>query len=337
MVANENNELIPTRVTSGWRVCIDYRKLNAGTRKDHFPLPFVDQMLERVVGHEFYCFLDGYSGYNQIKIALEDQEKTTFTYPFGTFAFRKMPFGLCNTLGTGSCVMEFKGSWDTHLPLMEFAYNNSYQASISMAPYEALYGRKCRTPVCWDEVGERKLVGSKIVQVTCDKIKVIRDRLKIAQDRHKSYANNRRRDLEFEVGDMVFLRISPWKGVLRFGKRGKPSPRYIGPYRIVERIGEVAYQLEFPSDLDRIHDVFHVSMLRKYIPDPSHVLTEQPVEIQKNLTYEEELVQILDRREQILRNKTIPLVKVFWRSHAVEEATWDPKAQMRRHYPQLFS
>ena len=96
VVANENNELIPTHVTSGWRVCIDYRKLNAGTRKDHFPLPFVDQMLERVTGHEFYCFLDGYSGYNQIEIALEDQEKTTFTCPFGTFAFRKMPFGLCN-------------------------------------------------------------------------------------------------------------------------------------------------------------------------------------------------------------------------------------------------
>ena len=130
---------------------------------------------------------------------------------------------------------------------MEFAYNNSYQASIGMAPYEALYGRKCRTPVCWDEVGERKLVGPENVQVTCDKIKVIRDRLKIAQDRQKIYANNRRRDLEFEVGDMVFLRISPWKGVLRFGKRGNLSPRYIGPYKIVERTGEVAYRLELPS------------------------------------------------------------------------------------------
>ena len=100
MVANENNELIPTRVTFGWRVCINYRKLNPGTRKDHFPLPFVDQMLERVAGHEFYCFLDGYLGYNQIEIALEDQKKTTFTSPFGTFAFRKMPFGLCNAPGT---------------------------------------------------------------------------------------------------------------------------------------------------------------------------------------------------------------------------------------------
>ena len=106
VVANENNELIPTRVTSGWRVCIDFRKLNAGTRKDHFPLHFLDQMLERVAGHEFYCFLDGYSGYNKIEIALEDQEKITFTCPFGTFSFRKMPFGLCNAPETfQQCMM----------------------------------------------------------------------------------------------------------------------------------------------------------------------------------------------------------------------------------------
>ena len=135
---------------------------------------------------------------------------------------------------------------------------------------------------------------------------------------------------------MVFLRISPWKGVLRFGKRGKLSSRYIGPYRIVERIGEVAYRLELPFDLDRIHDVFHVSMLRKYIPDRSHVLTEQLVEIHENLTYKEEPVQILDRREQVLRNKTIPLVKVMWRSHTVEEATWEHEEQMKRHYPLFF-
>ena len=117
-----------------------------------------------------------------------------------------------------ACVMEFKGSWDTHLALMEFAYNNSYQASIEMAPFEALYGRKCRTPVCWDEVGERSLVDPELVQITSEKVKVVRDNLKIARDRQKSYADNRRRDLQFEIGDRVFLKISPWKGVLRFGK-----------------------------------------------------------------------------------------------------------------------
>ena len=115
-----------------------------------------------------------------------------------------------------ACVIEFKGSWDTHLALMEFAYNNNYQASIEMAPFEALYGRKCRTPVCWDEVGERRLVGLELVQITSEKVKVVRDNLKIARDRQKSYEDNRRRDLQFEIGDQIFLKISPWKGVLRF-------------------------------------------------------------------------------------------------------------------------
>ena len=108
-----------------------------------------------------------------------------------------------------ACVMEFKGSWDTHLALMEFAYNNSYQASIDMAPFEALYGRKCRTPVCWDEVGERRLVGRELVQITSEKVKVVRDNLKIVRDRQRSYADNRRKDLQFEIGDRVFLKISP--------------------------------------------------------------------------------------------------------------------------------
>ena len=124
---------------------------------------------------------------------------------------------------------------------MEFAYNNSYQASIEIAPFEALYGRKCRTPVCWDEVGERRLVGPELVQITSEKVKVVRDNLKIARDRQKSYADNRRRDLQFEIGDRVFLKIFPWKGVLRFGRQGKLRPRYIGPYEIIARVGPVSY------------------------------------------------------------------------------------------------
>ena len=115
--------------------------------------------------------------------------------------------------------MEFKGSWDTHLALMEFAYNNNYQASIEIAPIEAVYGRKCRTPVCWDEVGERRLVGPELVQITSEKVKVVRDNLKIARDRQRSYADNHSRDLQFEIGDRFFLKISPWKGVLRFGSQ----------------------------------------------------------------------------------------------------------------------
>ena len=119
-----------------------------------------------------------------------------------------------------ACVIDFKGSWDEHLPLVEFAYNNSYQASIKVATYEAFYGRKCRSPICWEDVGERRLLGPEIVQQTVDKIQVIKERLQIAQSRQKSYADVRRRKLEFKVGDHVFLRISPIKGVMRFGFRG---------------------------------------------------------------------------------------------------------------------
>ncbi|KAA0051482.1 putative retrotransposon protein, identical [Cucumis melo var. makuwa] len=208
-----------------------------------------------------------------------------------------------------ACVLQLKGSWDTHLPLMEFAYNNNYQSSIGLAPYGALYGRPCRTSVCWNEVGERKLVGPELVQITTNNIKLIRENLRIGQDRQKSYADKRRRNLEFQVGDQVFLKLSPWRGVIRFGRKGKLSPRYIGPYQIMERVGPTAYRLELPIELARIHDVFHVSMLRKYIPDPSHVLQEQPVELKEDLSYVEEQVQILDRKEQVLRNKMIPLIK----------------------------
>ncbi|PRQ61047.1 putative ribonuclease H-like domain-containing protein [Rosa chinensis] len=128
-----------------------------------------------------------------------------------------------------ACSLQFKGSWDKHLALMEFAYNNSYHSSIGMAPYEALYGKQCRTPLCWDEVGERQLIGPEIIEITTDKVKVIRERHKMAQSRQKSYADKHRKHLEFQVGDWVFLKLSPWKGVVRFGKRGKLSPRYISP------------------------------------------------------------------------------------------------------------
>ena len=140
--------------------------------------------------------------------------------------------------------------------------------------------------MCWDEVGERRLVGPELVQITSEKVKVVRDNLKIARDRQKSYADNRRKDLQFEIGDRVFLKIFPWKGVLRFRKRGKLSLRYIGTYEIMSKVGPVAYRLKLPPELSRIHNTFYVSMLRKYIPDPSHALREQPVQLKENLTDE---------------------------------------------------
>ncbi|KAI5349880.1 hypothetical protein L3X38_002771 [Prunus dulcis] len=157
-----------------------------------------------------------------------------------------------------ACALQFREDWDEKLPLMEFAYNNSYQASIRMSPFDALYGKRRRTPFYWDEVGENRLEVADDVERTKEQVKIIRERLKTAQDRQKSYANNRRKDLQFEVGDWVFLKLSPWKGVVRFGRRGKLSPRYIGPYEIVERVGPVAYRIALPPDLSRLHDVFHV-------------------------------------------------------------------------------
>ncbi|KAK4383069.1 hypothetical protein Sango_2810700 [Sesamum angolense] len=158
----------------------------------------------------------------------------------------------------------FEGNWDDHLPLMEFAYNNSFQSSIGMAPYEALYGRKCRSPICWDIEGLRQLEGPELVQQTVDKIQTVKKCLKAAQDRQKSYADKYRREMEYEVGEKVFLKVSPWRGILRFGKQEKLSPRYIGPDEILERVGPLAYRLALPTELSQIHDVFHVSMLRRY-------------------------------------------------------------------------
>ena len=194
-----------------------------------------------------------------------------------------------------ACVLEFRGNWDEHIPLMEFAYNNSYHSSIGMAPYEALYGRKCRSPVCWDVEGLRQLEGPEIIQISVDKIQIVKQCMKAAQDRQKSYADFHRRDIEYAVGDKVFLKVSPWKGILRFGKHGKLSPRYIGPYEVIERVRPLAYKLALPLELSQIHNVFHVSMLRRYRSDPMHVLKETEMEIIEKLSYVEEPIEILGR------------------------------------------
>ncbi|KAA0026019.1 pol protein [Cucumis melo var. makuwa] len=194
-----------------------------------------------------------------------------------------------------ACALEIPGSCDSHLHLMKFAYNNSFQATIGMAPFEALYGKCCRSPICWSET---------------------------AQSRQKSYADVRRKDLEFDVGDKVFLKVAPMKGVLRFERRGKLSSRFVGSFEILEQIDPIAYRLSLPPSLSAVHDVFHVSKLRKYVPDPSHVVDYEPLEIDENLSYTEQPVEVLAREVKMLRNREIPLVKVLWRNHRVEEATW---------------
>ncbi|KAA0054489.1 hypothetical protein IC582_026393 [Cucumis melo] len=149
--------------------------------------------------------------------------------------------------------------------------------------------------------------------------------MQATQSRQKSYADVRQIDLEFNVGDKVFLKVAPMKGVLRFEKKGKLSPRFVGPFEILEQISPVAYRLALPPSLSTVHDVFHVSMLRKYVTDPSHVVDYEPLEIDENLNYVEQPVGILAREVKMLRNKGIPLVKVLWQNQKVEEATWERK------------
>ena len=178
-----------------------------------------------------------------------------------------------------ACVLDHKGSWEEHLPLVEFAYNNSYQASIQMAPYEALYGRPCRSPLCWTEVRESSITGPDLVRDSSEKVSLIRQHLLTTQSRYKSYADARRRPLEFEVGDHVFLKVIPKRRVVKFGKRGKLSPRFIGPFGILERVGTVVYRLALPPGMLGVHEVFHISMLRKYTPNPAHVVDLGQIEV----------------------------------------------------------
>ncbi|XP_049399792.1 uncharacterized protein LOC125863854 [Solanum stenotomum] len=205
-----------------------------------------------------------------------------------------------------------------------------------MAPYEALYGRKCRSPIGWFEVGETALFGPDLVLQAMEKMKVIQQWLSTTQSRHKSYADVRRRGLEFSIRDWVFLKVSPMKEVMRFGKKGKLSPHYVGPYKIIRRVDQVAYELELPQERSTVHPVFHVSMFRKCVGDPSHITHIEYVQVTGDLTYEEVPIAILDRQVKKLRNKEMASVKVLWRNQQVEEVTWEVEEAMKSKYPYLF-
>ncbi|GJR00298.1 putative reverse transcriptase domain-containing protein [Tanacetum coccineum] len=194
-----------------------------------------------------------------------------------------------------ACVIDFGKGWVSHLPLVEFSYNNSYNTSIKVAPFEALYGRKCRLPVCWAEVGEVQLTGPKIVQETTEKIIQIKQRIQAARDRQKSYADLKRKPMEFQVGDKVMLKGSPWKGVVGFGKRGKLNPRYVGPFKVLENVGVVAYKLELPQELSRVHNTFHVSNLKKCYADEPLAVPLDGLHIDDKLHFVEEPIEIMDR------------------------------------------
>ncbi|GJT76923.1 putative reverse transcriptase domain-containing protein [Tanacetum coccineum] len=221
-----------------------------------------------------------------------------------------------------ACAIDFGKSWVNNLPLVEFSYNNSYHASIKAAPFEALYGRKCHSPICWAEVRDVQLTGLEIVRETTEKIIQIKQRMQATRDRQKSYADFKRKPMEFQVGDKVMLKVSPWKGVVRFGKWGKLNPRYVGPFKVLEQVGSVAYNLELPQELSRVHNTFHVSNLKKCYVDEPLVVPLDGLHFDDKLYFVEEPVEIMDCEVKRLKRSRIPITKVRWNSRRGPEFTW---------------
>jgi len=235
-----------------------------------------------------------------------------------------------------ACVLEQGVSWFKCLPLIEFTYNNIFHSSIGMAPFEALYGRRCRTLLCWYESGEIALLGPEVVQETMEKVKMIQEKMRASQSRQKTYHDKRRKDIEFQVDDHVFLRVNPVTGVARALKCWKLTPRFVGLFEIVEKVGVVAYRIALPPSLSNLHDVFHVSQLRKYVFHASHVIQVDDLEVRDNLTVETWPVRIEDPEVKRLRSKEIVLVKVIWVGPTSESATWESECRMKVSYLELF-
>ncbi|GJZ20928.1 hypothetical protein Tco_0557967 [Tanacetum coccineum] len=201
-------------------------------------------------------------------------------------------------------------------------FGGSYHLSIRCAPFEALYGRKCRSPVLWAEIRESSLTGLELVQETTDKVVLVKEKPKAERDRQKSYVDYRRKPLEFEVGNHVLLKVTPWKGVVHFGEKGNLAPRYVGPIEILERIGLVAYRLRLPEELNSVHDTFHVSNLKKCLADASMHVPLDEIKVDKTLRLVEEPIEIMDREIRKFKRRKIALVKVRWNSKRGPEFTW---------------
>jgi hypothetical protein len=196
-----------------------------------------------------------------------------------------------------ACVLTDGPKWNKHLPLAEFSYNNSYQESIKMTPFEALYGRPCHTPLSWSESGERVIFGPDIVIEAEEKVKQIQANIIAAQSRQKSYTDKRRNPMEFKVGDHIYLRVSPMKGVHRFGIKGKLAPRYIGLYPIIDMYGPTSYQVELPMKLSGVHNVFHVSQLKRCLNPPIYVVIEDTIPLEPDLMYKAYPIKILEQQD----------------------------------------
>ncbi|WVZ92111.1 LOW QUALITY PROTEIN: hypothetical protein U9M48_038200 [Paspalum notatum var. saurae] len=231
-----------------------------------------------------------------------------------------------------ACVLIYGPNWEDSLPFAEFSYNNSYQASIGMSPFQALYGRQCRTPLMWEEAGERQFFGPAMFMEAAENVAKVRENLRIAQSRQKSYADKRRRELAFDEGEYVYLKVSPLREV---SHPRQASTKVHRTFRIKRKLG-ILLMSSSAEHLSGVHPVFHVSQLRKCLRLPEEQISLEAVDLQDNLEYLEYPVQILERAEKGTRRTRIPVCKVLWSNHSEREATWEKESELREMYPHLF-
>ncbi|KAL5570666.1 hypothetical protein UlMin_027241 [Ulmus minor] len=354
------------------RMCIDYRELNKVTVKNRYPLPRIDDLFDQLKGATIFSKIDLRSGYHQLKIKEEDVPKSAFRTRYGHYEFLVMPFGLTNAPAAFMDLMNrvFKEFLDKFVIVFiddiliysktKEEHEEHLRITLRTLEEHKLYAKFSKCEFWLDKVHFLGHVVSKDgVSVDPAKIEAVSKwpaptnvteirsflglaDIKGAQELDSELLRLRKdvkegRNPEFSLSsDGILHHKGRLCGVMRFGKKGKLSPRFIGPFEILERVGKVAYKLALPPELSSVHNVFHVSMLKKYVSDPSHVLEHEPIQVNEDLTYEEKPVQILDRKDKTLRNKVIPLVKVLWRNHKIEEATWEREDDMRINYPELF-
>jgi hypothetical protein len=232
-------------------------------------------------------------------------------------------------------VMDKSSKWEDYLHLAEFAYNNGYHASLKMSPFEAIYGRKCNTPLIWDNPADRTVVGPELLKEMEDQMVKIKKNLKAAQDRQKWYADKNRFQREFKVSDHVFLNVKAKRSSLKVGSWAKLAARFCGPFEILERIGPVAYMIASPASMF-VHNVFHVSLLNKYIPDANHVIDWNVIQVEQEGAFQVHPVCVLDQKVKELQNHAIALVKVQWTWYGPGDTTWEHEDAMQIEYSHLF-